>query len=266
MNIRRYLRLFNNKKSPARISLNYDVAINYDMFAVYIADPNTGEEYVFESYENEQLKVRKRNKVTGEFDSTVNINPDELTEHSFSGVYFYKGHQAEFKNLLQLNIWEIWKFKRNAKKSNKSDAREKFLFRKQQQAIKESMDILDAVIELHLQHGDARGVNIISVMDKVHSRLWLHHQGKERMKREMSLWLNGFANSGDLKKMDDYNYLPEGKAVMTRKNYLDESTRYRETTTIQRGMFWAALFSAIAACASAAPVLKSLFKWLHHLV
>lgn len=265
MNVRNYLNRFNEKQSPARISLNYDTAINYDMYAVYIVDPATGNECVFESYDGQKVHARYRMDVNGEFDGKVELDPDKLTAESFSGIYFYHAHQAEFKNLRQLHFWEVWKFKWKADRDNKADAREKYQYRKQKQSVRDSMDVLNAVIELHLQNGDPLGVNIIAVMERVHSRLWFSHGDKERMKREMSLWLNAFAESGELKKVDEFRFMPEGRALMTRKRYIDDATKYQETTSIQKRMLWATFFSALAAAASASSVLKEIFKWLWQL-
>ncbi|HHT7585977.1 TPA: hypothetical protein ACT0TA_000351 [Klebsiella michiganensis] len=262
MNVRKYLKIFNEKQSPARISLSYDKAINYDMYMVYIVDPATGEECVFDSYDGKHVHAH----FNDEFNTKIELNPDELTADSFSGMYFYRAHQAEFKNLRQLHFFEIWKFQWKANRDNKLNAREKYHYRKEKQAVKDSMDVLNAVIELHLQEGDLRGVNILAIMERVHSRLWFSHEDKERMKREMNLWLNAFAASGELKKMDEYHFLPEGRAIMTRKRYIDDATKYQETTSIQKRMFWATFFSALAAAASASSVLKDVFKWLWHLI
>ncbi|ELM3741005.1 hypothetical protein RYR39_002925 [Yersinia ruckeri] len=112
------------------------------------------------------------------------------------------------------------------------------------------MHVLDSVIGLHLEQKELGSVPMPLIMNKVYSNLWIYHDDSQKMLKELRLNLNAFVSSGDLRKTDDNNYLPEGKALLTQEKYSDEQTKYIETTKIQQKMLLTAIASCIAAFAS----------------
>ncbi|ENA1730214.1 hypothetical protein [Yersinia ruckeri] len=250
MNTQHYLNKFNNKKSPERISLNYENAINYDMYCVYITHPQTGEDYLFKGYENKQIQADKWNNEKSRFDIPIILEPSAFTPDSFTGTYYYKAHQLNFTSLKDI----VWRkellFKFSAIKINGSQSRAKYRYRLQRQTIKNRMHVLDSVIGLHLEQKELGPVPMPLIMNKVYSNLWIYHDDSQKMLKELRLNLNAFVSSGDLRKTDDNNYLPEGKALLTQEKYSDEQTKYIETTKIQQKMLLTAIASCIAAFAS----------------
>jgi len=260
MSLRSHLNEFNRKKSPARFSLNFESAIKYDMYSVYITDPKTNEKYVFESFDNDKIEARKWNENNESFSDVVFISPDTLSRNSFSGVYFYKAHQLVFNNLDELNFFRLLKFRIAVCFANRTDAKEKYNYQKQERKINDSIDVLAAVVEDHLTNGNANGTNLITIMNAVHLQLWLFHKDKERMKREVMLILDGFINSGELTTINKFNFIPSGKAILTLKSSLNESKRYKQNIVIQKSLVWLAIFSFLAAAASAIAAFLQLKK------
>lgn len=251
MNIQCQLEKFEKKKSPSRISLNYENAINYDMYSVYINHPRTGQQYLFESYKDRVIQCMEWNEDKKTFDKLVQINPDELNENSFSGTLFYKAHQAEFTSLKDLVWWREWIYKRKAEWENFSHSRAKYRYRMKQHKIKNRMQVLDALIELYLEKDELTPIPLILVMNKVYTTMWIYHDKTGGMWKEIRLSLNAFEASGDVRKIDENNYIPCGKALLTQEKYLEEDKKYKELKRIQLGMLWAAIASFAAACASA---------------
>jgi hypothetical protein len=260
MGIHRQLKKFNKKKSPAQISLNYEKAITYDMYAVYIKHPMSGVQYLFESYHNGKIKAKKWDDDKGKFDIPVEIDPSELNDESFSGTFFYKAHQAEFSSLKDLVFWREWIYKVSAVWENVVHSRTKYRYRMKRQTIKKRMQVLDAVIELYLDKEELTPVPITLIMNKVFSDMWIYHDKTRYMWKELRLSLSAFEASGDVIKQDENNYLPHGKALLTQEKYLDEEKKYSESKRIQVGMLFAAGASFLAALASAYAAFMTLPK------
>ena len=260
MSVRSQLKKFNNKKSPAKISLNYESAINYDMYAVYITHPETGGQYIFESYDNGRVQAKKWDDEKGKFDIPVELDPSELNDESFSGTFFYKAHQAEFSSLKDLVCWREWIYKVGAVWENVVHSRAKYRYRMKRQTIKKRMQVLDAVIELYLDNEELTPVPITLIMNKVYSDMWIYHDRTKYMWKELRLSLSAFEASGDVIKQDENNYLPQGKALLTQEKHLDEEKKYSESKRIQVGMLFAAGASFLAALGSAYAAFMALPK------
>lgn len=258
MDIRHYLEKFERKKSPNRIVLNYDVAINYDAYSVYIKHPGNGKEYLFASYENDWIKALLWNEKEKIFNIKEELNPNELNSDSFSGVYYYKAHELRFFSLKDLSWWNETKYKVWANKDNWISSREKYRYRKQRKEIKNLHDVLSVVIGLHVAQAGNRGVHLVNVMTGVFGKLWFCHDDKDQMKKKLLLTLDAFVNNGELIKNADGTYAVNGKALMTLHKYNEEEQRYVESTNIQKRMFWATVFSFFAALASAVAAFKAL--------
>lgn len=253
VDIRKYLSKFENKKTPDRIILNYESAIHHDAYSVYIKHPESGSNHLFVSYENDEVKALLWNESESIFNVPVVLRPDELNSESFSGIFYYKAHELHFSTLKDLTWWRETKFKLSAKKDNWVSSREKYRYRKQRQEIKNLHDVLSVVISLSYEHPDADGVSVIRIMSGVFGRLWLYHDDKDRMQKQLLLTLQAFVQNGELsKKNQQFCYTVNGKAIMTLNKYIEEEQRYVESTKIQKRMLWASIFSFFAASASAA--------------
>lgn len=258
MDVRSQLEKFESKKAPNRISLVYESAIHYDVYSVYIKHPSNGNEYLFVGYENNLIKALLWNEEEGIFNIEEDLFVDDLNSDSFSGTYYYKAHELRFTSLKNLSWWNEVKFKFLANKDNWVSSREKYRYRKQRQEIKNLHDVLSVVISMHVTTSGGRGLLLIEIMSGVFGRLWFYHDDKEQMKKQLLLTLDAFVDSGELSKNRDKTYTVNGKAIMTLKKYSEEEQRYIESTKIQKRMFWASVFSFIAASASAFAAFKAL--------
>lgn len=258
MNIRHYLAKFEYKKTPDRINLSYESAIKYDAYSVYINHPTNGQRYLFMKYRNDVIETLRWNSDEQQFNLHESLSPDELTPASFSGIYYYKAHQLAFSSLDDITWWRETKFRSQAAKDNAKNSAEKYQYRNQRQQIKNKHDVLSEVIALSFDHPAGEGITIVPIMSAVFGRLWLYHDEKERMKNELHLTLEAFVANGDLFKAVGGKYTVSGKALLTQSKYLEDKQRYVESTRLQSHMFWATLFSSIAAIASAVAAFMAL--------
>lgn len=258
MNIRHYLAKFENKKPPDRISLSFESAIKYDAYSVYIEHPTNTQRYLFIGYTNDKIMTLAWNPDQQQFNLPESLNPDELTPASFSGIYYYKAHQLAFSNLNDITWWRETKFRWRAAKDNAKNSAEKYQYRNQRHQIKNKHDVLSEMISLALDHPANESITLVEIMSAVFGRLWLYHDEKERMKNELLLTLEAFVVNGDLIKTVGKKYTVSGKALLTQSKYLEDKQRYVESTRLQSRMFWATLFSSIAAIASAVAAIMAL--------
>lgn len=114
------------------------------------------------------------------------------------------------------------------------------------------MDVLASVVTLYLEQDGDNGIHTVHIMNNVFGALWLYHDDKERMKKDLKLSLSAFVTNGDLIKGVGDNYSVNGKALLTLAKYSEEEHKYVESIRIQKRMFWATVFSFFAASASAA--------------
>lgn len=252
MNIRNYLVKFDEKKSPDRIILNYETAINHNAYSVYINHPDNNIDYLFIGYNNESIIALMWNNDEQKFNLPQSLNPDELKPESFSGIYYYKAHQLRFTNLKDIVWWREAIFRLSAINNNWKDSREKYRYRRERKDIKNRMDVLSSVVSLYLEEPGDNSVHTVIIMNKVFGRLWLYHDDKERMKKDLNLSLAAFVTNGDLTKGGGNTYTVNGKALLTLAKYSEQEQKYVESTKIQRRMYWATVFSFVAATASAA--------------
>ncbi|MDK7104936.1 hypothetical protein QP417_09750, partial [Enterobacter hormaechei] len=114
-------------------------------------------------------------------------------------------------------------------------------------------DVLNAVIELYMKDGSHHGLPKIAT--RIHSFRWELHPRKGEMKRELELVLESFVLDGELKKGEHGGYKPTGKAFTTLGEYSTQSRRHAEISKLQSGTVRATALAAIAAIASATPVI-----------
>ena len=258
MNIIKYLEKFNEKRTPdnGSISLLYENAIKYDMYSVYIKDAD-GVNYLFKGYVDGVIDALQWNKDKSLFEIESTLRPDKLSEDSFSGIYYYHAHELRFHSLQDLGMWNEFKFRWRADHENKSHSRKKYLYRQQRKEIIDTMLVLNAVVSLYRELDGELTFSEFIIMTAVAGALWIHHDDKSRMQKELRLCLDSLVANGDIVKIKD-GYKPLGKALNTLAEYNRTEQRHQETSLTQTRMFWATLFSAIAAGASAYAAFKGL--------
>ncbi|WP_227724463.1 hypothetical protein [Yersinia proxima] len=251
MNIISYLKKFNKKKSPSRISYNYDSAKDWDMYAVYIKNPKTKDDYLFESFDGKKIIAKRLDSHTKVYSIPEELDPYDFNPSSFSGCYYYKASELNFNDLHDLVWWKILKFKFQNKTSGLNNGLSKYLYRRKKQRIKNRMRVLDSLIECYLASDGYHPVNIPLIMTKTFGHLWIYHDDSQLMLKELRLCLDAFVANGDATKIDENKYLPLGKAFITQSEYLESQRRLDESTSLQKKMFLTAFFSFIAAAISA---------------
>ncbi len=258
MHIIKHLKKFDKKRTPdnGRISLLYENAINYDMYSVYIKDAN-GVDYLFNRFIDGEIKALKWEPEERRFQINSILYPKDLTSDSFSGIYYYHAHELRFDSLRNLNKWNELAFRFWSDFENKKLSRQKYIYRQQKKEITDIMSVLDAIVRIYREQDGDLASNEYWIMSAVAGELWIHHQDKDRMQKELRLCLNSLIQNGDIEKTRE-GYKPLGKALNTLAEYNRAERRYRETISSQRKMFWATFFSALAAIGSAYAAFKGL--------
>lgn len=238
------------------ISLNYDKAIHYDMYSVYIKDKD-GHDYLFDQFINGKVKARKWDSDNSIFQVESILLPENLTVNSFSGIYYYHAHELNFNSLEELSWGREFIFRVKSNYSNWSFSREKYLYRKQKQEITDVMTVLSSVISIFRNQKDDSPFSEFLIMNDIAGKLWIYHDDHQRMRKELRLCLDSLVEHGDVIKKENL-YKPSGKALNTISEYNRAEQRYKESIRSQNKMFWATLFSAIAAIGSAVAAFKGL--------
>lgn len=251
MDIQSYLERFEKKKSPDFISLKFEKSINYDMYSVYITHPQTGEQFLFEGYQNDEIRAKKWSLENEAFQEIVILKPEEFKANSFSGIYYYKANEAAFSSLHEITPMKVWWFQIKVILDNWKRAKQKHQYRMQNHSVKQQMDVLKAVVDLYIQSNSDEPIHFVSIMTKLHSSLWFYHDNSNQMKKEVELYLSAFSNNGNLHTTDRLTYKPTGTAILTLQNSFSEQKNQSENKYIQRGMLATAIFSFIAAALSA---------------
>lgn len=258
MGIIKQLEKFDEKRTPDKggISLSYENAIKYDMYSVYIKDAD-GVDFLFERYIDGKIHALKWDADKSRFEIKTTFPPDDLSENSFSGIYYYHAHELRFHSLHDLGWWNEFKFRLRSDYENKKHSRKKYIYRQQKKEITDIMLVLDAIVRLYREIEGELTFGEFTIMTAVAGALWIHHDDKSRMQKELRLCLNSLLANGDIEKIQD-GYKPLGKALNTLAEYNRTERRYQETISSQNKMFWATLFSALAAIASAYAAFKGL--------
>ena len=96
-------------------------------------------------------------------------------------------------------------------------------------------------------------------MNDVAGKLWVYHDDKERMQKDLQMCLDSLVQSGDLIEFQ-HTYKPTGKAITTLSEINKEQLRYKANADSQKKMLFATLLSALAALGSAYAAFKGI-KW-----
>lgn len=243
---------FNDKKSKTvRISLSSEEYQHYNIFSVYITDPETEKEYLFEGYKEGRVYALAWDDGLNRFDIPVDFSAIDCFNFNFSGTHFYKGHRIEFKNLDELLQLKRRLYKIKIRYYNIVRTANQKAYNLKRHDINNRMDVLDKVITLFLNSEREDGVDFWNVMTAMHTKYWFRHPEKMQMKRKMNLILSSFVDGGELKRIDHSKYKPTGKAYITQSSYVDSLQKHEQGMKLQKRMFWTAVFSFLAAAISA---------------
>lgn len=252
------LKRFQKKPSPARISLIYETAIKYDMYSVYIED-TVGKKYLFESFDGVSIQTLMWNDDDHIFNIKKNLLVGDLAEEPFSGTYYYHGHALEFNKTSEITKAKETLFKLKSNFANYKFSREKYLYRKKKQELKDSITILSTIVEIHLENKYDYFVSEYELLERLFGHLWFYHDDKEKLKKDTKFSLSALVESKDILSTEA-GYKPLGKAKNTIAEFFKSDERHHEIARIQRHMLYATVFSALAAIASAFAAMKTFFS------
>jgi hypothetical protein len=232
--------------------------MKWDFYTVYVDHPITHAKYLFESYANDEVEVLEWDVNEQRHIQSVVLKPEELNAESFYGIYYFKGNELKFKSLKELSFFKFHFFKISSIIRNLRQNVSTFLYKRKKIQIANRMLVLDSIIELYLAGERNKKVSLFELVSVIHGDLWASRDDTSRMFKELRLALESFITNGDIIKHDNDYYSPTGKSFLTQSEYLESRLRHNESASIQRRMLWIAVFSCIAAIASAIAALKQI--------
>ncbi|HGV0546478.1 TPA: hypothetical protein ACNB2F_004757 [Escherichia coli] len=260
MKVINQLKKFDKKRTPddGRISLLYENAIKYDMYSVYIKDKNDTE-YLFDCLVDGKIKAFKWDDEERRFHISSFLDISEVTPDSFFGVYYYRAHELRFNSLNDLTFLRELFFRVKSNYENIKFSREKYIYRQQKKEITDVMFVLSTIIRMYREWDAQTVFSEFSIMTEVAGSLWVYHDDKNRMRKELRLCLNSLVQNGDLVETSS-GFRPTGKALNTISTFNKDEVRYRENLSTQKKMFWATFFAAVGGVGSMIAAIIGLLK------
>ncbi|EKN0545643.1 hypothetical protein PWE44_002693, partial [Salmonella enterica] len=210
-------------------------------------------------YIDGEIKARKWDFQDNRFCIDSTLNPAFLKDNSFSGIYYYHAHELKFNSLNDLTFLKRLKFRRFADSENKKFSREKYLYRQTKQEITDVMTVLTSVVRLYREQKGEESFSEFLILSDIAGKLWIYHDDKSRLQKELRLCLDSLVDNGDLTR-SKVGYRPTGKAINTLANFNKIEQRYKENVRDQRIMVWATGFAALGALGSMIAAFMTLFK------
>lgn len=247
--VTKWFTVFNDKKSPDRISLSRESMRDADMYSVYIRKDGNDNGYLFVEKDGDKLKVKEWSAARESFYTPAILNLSDITAEQVYGTHYFQGYRIDFTDLNHLERVASRKFLNGIRRDSKKEEKRQAKFNEQERRVEDRMDVLKAIIELHRKEGKPCGLPQIAT--RIHSFLWEKHSRKSEMKRELELVIDSFVLGGELVKSVQGGYLPTGKALTTLGEHATQARRHIEMSRLQARTVWATALAALAAVGSA---------------
>ena len=254
--LQKWFRTFSKKKSRHAFYLMDEELKDEDSYNVYITAGIPKNEYFFQSLDGNTLHVKKMDPIYRAFIESDTLNLKDISPSQIYGYHYYLGHAFRFNDLYELNSlsWKWRNFKTWRGRNLFGVRQRKYNLLKHR--IDNRMVVLNAVMELYINDIQRNAVDLKVIANHLHSEHWQNHPDSFRILRELEMVLKSFCSiengkhSGELVLVKD-GFIPTPKAFATYNEYLLQEQRHRENTALQRNMFFATIFAAVAAGASA---------------
>lgn len=259
MDVKPYLKLFIKRKNPNYLPDGSEEGdwSHYYQLKVELPDENfIGR---IESVDGEKVIISFPGQGSDRLQKEFDIKT--LRPEYFSGLFIYKKKQLQFKSLNDITNAKRWVFQIKTLVENFKYSIEKRRFSAQEHKIRELLDFLEAVMEIHMRPG-VNNVTRYGLLELLHGKLWVVHPDREKIEKDVQLYIEAFLNTGELVKIPDLhnNFSPTGKLVLTIEKYAVEKIRYNEMKKMQQRMVWTAIFSFVAAAVSAFAAIMTLMN------
>ncbi|EPT8338510.1 hypothetical protein ASU80_20200 [Enterobacter hormaechei subsp. xiangfangensis] len=265
--VTKWFTVFNDKKTPDQISFSRESMRDADMYAVYIRKDGNDNGYLFVEKDGDKLKVKEWSEKRESFYTPTTLNISDITAEQVYGTHYFQGYRIDFTDLNHLERVASRKFLNGIRKDRKKEEKQQEKYNEQERRVNDRMDVLNAIIELYMK--DGRGCGLPQIATRIHSFRWEKHSKKDVMKRELELVIESFVLGGELVKGETGGYKPTGKALTTLGEHATHARRHIELSKLQAGTVWATFLAALAAVATATPVVKpyiiSAIKAIHTL-
>ena len=107
-----------------------------------------------------------------------------------------------------------------------------YLFNKKRFASFQRIDLLRILINHHIE-SNGKKIDSMGIMSKLYSDRWILHPQKDHQENQVQLFLDSFAESGELSKVQYGDYLVTGKAITTLSKYEENERRHKENKRMQ---------------------------------
>lgn len=107
-----------------------------------------------------------------------------------------------------------------------------FFFNRRKLVTLERLQILRLLISRHIE-SDGKEFSSMDLMSDIYTIKWILHPEREKQEKKIELYLESLAETGELKKVETYNYVVTGKSIVTLSQYEENERRHRENKRIQ---------------------------------
>ncbi len=247
-------KLLAKKSLNNNIPMSGTAAQRNDYYIVYF-----GKKYLVDGYDSNKrlLNVRALDE-KGAYTINERVTLSATLQYPINVTYFYKNYWKEYT---KIGILAFDYRMRCVQIVCTWDKFTQWIYnRKPLWVIRNRMDLLERIIKRQFeQEGSGERTNFkkpaftaFDIMNEVYSsnRLFDHPDYEARMMK-ISLFLDAFVYSGELKKQDNIRYTTTEKAIQTLGDYQESQRRHQDAIKTQQRIFLLTVVIAIAAAVQA---------------
>ena len=221
-----------NKPCPDRIPRSGERAKDVDCYVFYVYQ---GESPLLLASSFDEKSITGLIWNGDRFEHEASIPLAYLESLNLKVEHFYKEYDFSYTSLSKLLIHENLKL--HILKILIHKIRRKipqFFFNRKQIAIPKRTKLLSKIVSKQLMD-NSTPVSTMNMMTYLYSEKWLFHPQKDILRKELNLYLDSFAESGELVKANNsQEYRITGKAIATLDSYEIEERRHSDNKKIQR--------------------------------
>lgn len=219
-----------------------------------------GHYYILDGCDGSKLHLRKWDDEKRVFSENAELDINLIDDNSISGKCFYRNYEYDFKGIRGISRLNLIGFKLNVLRMIALNKITIINLNRKEFNIKDTMRVLDALLILYKNSSVTSSFSKKNIIDEVFGANWLLHRNRSKIEKDVQLSLESLEINEDIfSHKNSYGtklYLPTGKAMLTLNQYYLEERRFKQSQGIQKKMFLATLFSALAAAASAYAAFK----------
>ncbi len=170
----------------------------------------------------------------------------ETNKYQLRITHYYGLCTIEYTGLIDFIIFGITKYEVLKYNINKIfNKTSQFVFNKRKLVTFDRISLLRTMINYYFNNR-GKSFSRIDLMNMIHSIRWIHHPDADQHKHKLQLFIDSFVETGEVKKINDTNYIITGRAITTLSKYEEQERRHTENIKLQRRIVWLTLAIVLA--------------------